>query len=258
MRKLMLALIFLAMAALFVPRAAVAAPTDEQKPTALSDMTVAQLEERGDLARIRKDYRGAMDFYRAALKKEPKSAVLYNKIGICELLMEELGAARADFEKALKRNKNYAEALNNIGAVYHREKNYSKAIRYYKKALALNEANASFHMNLGTAWFSQKQYERTISEYVRALELDPEVLARNERGGTTARMLNAEDRANYAFLLARLYAKRGDLDRCLEFLKKAKEEGYGKLMDVYTDPDFATMRADARLAELIPPPPPKQ
>lgn len=260
MRKLMLVVVVLAIAAALAPRIAVAVTTDpdpQQRPTITPDMTVTDLENRGDLARVRKDYRGAIDYYRAALKKDRNNAVLYNKIGICDLQMSELRAAQSDFDKAVKRNGKYAEALNNIGVVAYMQKNYGKAVRYYKKALALNEANASFHSNLGTAWFAQKNFERASAEYLRALELDPEVLLRSATGGVSAQ-IRPEDRANYAFLLAKLYAQRGDLDRCLECLKKAKDEGYPKMMDVYKDEIFANVRSDARLTEVVPPPPPKR
>ena len=69
--------------------------------------------------------------------------------------------------------------------------------------------------------------------------------------------LSAEDRAKYAFFLARMYASRGDLERCLEWLKKAKEEGYKNMADVYKQAEFTSIRQDARLAEVVPPPIPK-
>ena len=45
---------------------------------------------RGDTLRSEKSYLDALDYYRAALAKEPDSARLYNKIGINELQMAAL------------------------------------------------------------------------------------------------------------------------------------------------------------------------
>ncbi len=48
-------------------------------------------EENGDLARIHKNYGLAISSYRAALNVNRKNAVLYDKIGIAELLMGARG-----------------------------------------------------------------------------------------------------------------------------------------------------------------------
>src|SRR5437588_9505190 len=53
-------------------------------PTA--DATVADLEMRADQLRSSKLYLDALDYYRAALTKEPKSARLLNKAGITQLM----------------------------------------------------------------------------------------------------------------------------------------------------------------------------
>lgn len=258
MRKLMVIMLMLAMAAVLLPYCAATATDPQQQATvAMASMSVADLETRGDILRIRKDYAQAILHYRAALKKDRNNAQLYNKIGIAELQRSELSAAQSDFDKAVKRNRNYPEALNNLGAVAYLQKNYGKAIRYYKKALALTETNASFHSNLASAWFAQNNLERAMAEYSRALELDPDVLLRSEQGGVSAQ-IRPEDRARYMYLLAKLYARRGDAERVLECLKKAQEEGYPKLADVYKDQEFAAMWQDARLNQLVPPPPPKQ
>jgi hypothetical protein len=51
-------------------------------------------------------------------------------------------------------------------------------------------------------------------------------------------------------MLAKIYAKRGEADECMRSLKKAKEEGYRDLANVYKDSEFAQLRNDPRLAEI--------
>ena len=51
------------------------------------DATPAELEARAEQMRTSKLYLDALDYYRAALAKEPNSARLLNKIGITELMM---------------------------------------------------------------------------------------------------------------------------------------------------------------------------
>jgi hypothetical protein len=55
-------------------------------------------------------------------------------------------------------------------------------------------------------------------------------------------------------MLAKIYARRGDVDGCLLCLKKAKEEGYRDLANVYKDEDFSTLRSNPKLHEVVPPP----
>jgi tetratricopeptide (TPR) repeat protein len=219
-----------------------------------SAMSVAELEKAGDLARAQKDYDLAAQYLRAAVRKDRQNAVLYNKLGLTELKSNDLLAARFDFERAVKRNSKYAEAVNNIGAVEYMRKNYGAAAKHFKKAVALDETHPTYHVNLGAAWFSQKKMDRAIAEYTRAMELDPDVFRQESKIGIAAQISSPEERAQYAYALAKAYAKRGDVDGCLQCLKKAKEEGYRNLANVYKDEEFTRMRENPRLQEVIPPP----
>ena len=179
---------------------------------------------------------------------------MYNKLGLAQLKNNELNAAKTSFQKASKINSKYAEAINNIGAVEYMRKNYGGAAKHFKKAVALDETHSTYHVNLGAAWFSQKKFERAISEYVRALELNPDAFNQESKVGIAAQILSPEERAQYAFSLAKAYAKRGDMDNCLQCLKKAKEEGYRNMANVYKDEEFSHMRDNPRLHEVVPPP----
>lgn len=217
-------------------------------------MTAAELERAGDQARSVKDYSLAIDYFEAALRKDRNNAVLYNKLGLAELRKDDLPAARLHFERAAKANPKYAEAVNNIGAIDYMRKNYGSAAKYFKKAVALAETDATFHVNLGAAWFSQKKMERAIAEYMRAMELDPDVLRHDSRTGISAQISTPEERAQYSYLLAKAYAKRGDIDGCLQCLKRAKEDGYRYLANVYKDEEFSRLRDNPKLQEVVPPP----
>lgn len=232
-------------------------PEPQQDKINMESMTVAQLEKAGDEARAQKDYVQAIRYFQTALKKDRKNSVLYNKLGLAELKNNDLNAARSDFQKAVKRNSKYAEAVNNLGAVDYMKKDFGAAAKNFKKAVALDETRPTFHVNLGAAWFSQKKLERAMAEYTRALELDPDALRQNAKAGVTAQIASPEERARYSYLMAKIYAKRGDVDGCLQCLKKAKEEGYRDLANVYKDEEFSRLRENPRLHEVVAPPTPK-
>jgi tetratricopeptide (TPR) repeat protein len=213
------------------------------------DASAAQLEEQADQLRVDKAYLDAIDYYRAAIKKQ-NSATTWNKLGMTELLMGRLHDARKDFQKSMKVDKTYADARNNLGVVYYEMKKYGKAVKYYRQALVIRET-ASFHSNLGAAYFSKKDMVRAIAEYRRAIELDPNVLERTSNTGVAAQLSSPNDRAHYFYLLAKLYAGNGDLDRSLECLRRSMEDGYKEIGDVYKDQQFAGLRKDPRFAELM-------
>lgn len=219
----------------------------------MGTMSVAELEKAGDQARAVKDYSLAIDYFQAALRKDHNNAVLYNKLGLSEL-RDDPTVARFDFQRAVKLNPKFAEAVNNLGAVDYMRKNYGSAARYFKKAVALDETHAGYHVNLGAAWFSQKKMDRAMAEYMRAMELDPDALRHESRTGVVAQISSPEERAQYSYLLAKAYAKRGDIDGCLQCLKRAKEDGYRYLANVYKDEEFSRLRDNPKLQEVVPPP----
>lgn len=257
MQKNFILRIALVLLLMTLTRYGVATPAPDEAKVNMGAMTVAELEKAGDAARMQKDYAQAIKYFQAALRKDKNNSTICNKMGVTELQNNNRRSARLDFEKAAKRNPRNAEAVNNIGAVEYLNKNYSSAAKYFKKAVALDETRATFHVNLGAAWFNQNKVDRALAEYTRALELDPEALNQNSRSGVMAQVTTQEEQSRYSYMLAKIYARRGDVDNSLRCLKKAKEEGYRNLAGVYQEEDFSKMWQDPRLHELVMPPPSK-
>jgi tetratricopeptide (TPR) repeat protein len=216
-----------------------------------NDATVADLEMRADQLRTEKLYLDALDYYRAALEKQPHSATLLNKVGITELMMQRYREAKKSFDQAIKANKQFADAYNNLGVVLYEQRRYGPAVKQYRRAIAIDATSASFYSNLGAALFSKKEFEPAVVAYQKAVEIDPNVFERTSRGGVQAQLPSPEDRAHYDYTVAKLYAKMGFSDRSLEYLRKAMEEGYKDFKNVYKDSEFAELRKDKRFTELV-------
>jgi len=225
-------------------------PARNVEPPA-SDASPDQLEKQGDDLRARKLYLDAVDYYHAALAKKPNSAALYNKLGIAELLMQRWPESKKSFERAIKADRTCADAYNNLGVIYYIGKKYGKAIDTYNKAIHLRDDAASYYSNLGAALFSKKEFEKSVMAYSHALQLDPDVFERTSRAGVAAQMSKPEDRAHYDYVVAKLYAKMGSADRSLEYLRKALEEGYKSINNVYKDEEFTGLRKDPRFTALM-------
>jgi tetratricopeptide (TPR) repeat protein len=207
-------------------------------------------EEKGDLARAHKDYELALSYYRTALRTDRQNALIYNKMGVSELQLHEYSTARKFFVQAVKYDPRNFAALNNLGTVAYLDKKYKSAVNYLKQALALNESSASAHLNLAEAWMGLGEIDRSMTEYTRALELDADVLTSNP-GGIQAQVITPEQRARVSFLIAKAYAKRGNIEGALEYLRRAKDGRYADMAKVYTDQEFAALWQDPRLAKIV-------
>ena len=215
------------------------------------DATAAALEQQADRLRADKLYLDALDYYRAALNKKQNDSRLLNKIGITELMMQRYKEARKSFEQAIRYDRRFADAYNNLGVIYYESKKYGAAVKQYEKAIHIDDDSASFYSNLGAAYFSKSAFESAVSAYQHALELDPDVFERSSRGGVQAQLPSPEDRARYDYTVAKLYAKMGLSDQSLEYLRKAREDGYKDLKNVYRDVEFAELRKNPRFTEIM-------
>jgi tetratricopeptide (TPR) repeat protein len=219
-------------------------------PPPSPDMSPAELERRGDELRALKSYPDAIDYYKAAIKRSP-TAVLFNKMGIAELQMIHNDEAKKCFEKAAKLDPNYAEARNNLGVIAYVRKDFKKAIKNYEKAIVLDGTSASFYSNLGTAHFARKKFEKAMQAYAKALELDPEVFERTSASGVSIRYSSTDDRARYSYVIAKMFAARGETEKCLLYLRKALEDGFPVEKNVYNENEFAMVRKDKRFQQLM-------
>jgi tetratricopeptide (TPR) repeat protein len=216
----------------------------------LNSPSAVELERKGDLFRAEKRYLDSVDLYTEALAKHP-SATLWNKEGMAYLFLQRYHDSQKCFDNAIKLDKSAPEAYNNRGFIEQHKKNYGKALKYYRKALLLRPDSADFHYNIATVYFDKHDFQNSAREYRQAYELDNGIFDRHARTGVLVRASSPDDRAAFAFMVAKMYAQNGDFDRSLLYLRKAMEDGYKDFKKVYSEPEFATLRTDKRFSELM-------
>ena len=106
---------------------------------------VQKLMDQGTKQMQNQKYDQAIATFKKALKEEPKSAALYNLLGMAyrfkynqvrnqKLKQQEIAA----FKKAIEIDPNYWVALINLGATYYHQGDKAKATPLFQKALELN------------------------------------------------------------------------------------------------------------------------
>jgi tetratricopeptide (TPR) repeat protein len=217
-------------------------------------------EEIGDLYMARKEYYKAAEAYLKMTEQDPRNAVYLNKLGMALQQQSALDKALKYYKLAMKRNPRYADAQNNIGAIWYERKNYSRAVKAFQKAIKIRSDMPVVYSNMGYAYFGEKKYKLAISSFRTALDLDPRLMERNAAlSGSLLQDNTVSDRGRFYFLLARSFAESGKIDRCLVYLRKAKDEGYATLLDdVKKDTVFSAALNDPDVHEFLWPKPPSE
>jgi predicted Zn-dependent protease len=213
-------------------------------------------EQMGDLYMVRKQFREAAEMFKKLSDQDPRNPVYLNKLGIALHQQTALGLALKYYERAVKVDPRYADAENNVGTIWYQRKKYEKAIKAYNKAIAMRSDMAVLYSNLGYAYFGDKKYEEAIAAFHHALVLDPQLFEHNgSRSGSILQDRSVDDRGHFYYMLAKSYAQAGDLDRCIHYLRKAKDEGYKNITDIKKDPAFGAALKDPAVQELLLPKP---
>jgi len=212
----------------------------------------AKLELAADVLRARRFPADALEYYNYALQRGGDQALLLNKMGITELELQNMMAARAYFTRAVKLKKKNADGWNNLGAVEYLQRRYRNAISDYDRAIKINKKDSSYHSNLGTAYFDLKQFDSARKEFEIALKLDPEMFQRRRMSaGVTAHLLSPEDHARFCYEMARLYAKNGDEADMLHSLQMASEGGFDVAGEMGRDASLSPYRKDPRVLTIL-------
>ena len=205
-------------------------------------------EVRADIYMARKMFREAAETYKEGPQNSP---VILNKTGIAYHQMLDLDTAKKYYERAIRLNPKYAEAINNLGTIYYSHKSYRRAITYYKRALRLDPNSPAFYSNLGSGYFARKDYKNAADCWQKALELDPEIFEHKGTHGVVLQERSTDDRAKFHYYLAKTYARAGQNERALMYIRKSLEEGFKERKKFEEEPEFAALRDLPEFKQLL-------
>lgn len=181
--------------------------------------------------------------------------------------------ALQEYRRATELAPENASGYTNIGVVYYNRGQWSESITYFQKALAI-QPDGDVYSNLGSAYFFLKRFDDSVKMYEKAVELSPkdEQLMGNladayRSSGRTDQANATYDKAialTYEQLqlnprsaeamsdLARYYAKKGDGEHALQYIRQARAISPSDVQLIYWEAqvDALTNRPEEALKTL--------
>jgi eukaryotic-like serine/threonine-protein kinase len=205
------------------------------------------------------DWIGADAAYRHALELEPENA---NAIRGQAALASTLGrfdeAIQLD-EKALKADPLRLSAHNNLGLDSYYAGYWQKAESAFKKLQEMNPEYPGAHQSLSLVYLAQSKNEEALAETLKEQEAvwRDQGLAlayygvRNKEKADAALKDELQKHPEEAFLIAEIYAYRGETDKAFEWLEhayRARDVGLSNMKD---DPLLRNLEHDPRYTAFL-------
>jgi len=203
-------------------------------------------EDIGDSLTIHQRYQAAI----AAYQKAPRSASVWNKMGIAYQMMFNIREATQCYRQSLKMDSHNSQVINNLATIYDSQKQFSAAERMYRKALKIDPESALVYKNLGTNLLAQHKYDRGWDAYQHALTLDPQIFSDH---GTpqVQNPASIAERGAMNYYMALGCVRIGQTDCALQYLRMALDEGFTNSKKIALDVAFASLRENPDFKQLL-------
>ena len=204
-------------------------------------------EQLGDSLMFQKRYQAAI----AAYKKAPtNSADLWNKMGIANQMMFNYEEANRCYLASLKMNPGSASVLNNLATIAVSTKDYRGAERYYRRALKIQPKSAVILKNLGTDLLARRKFAEGGKAYAAALAIDPTIFD-NDTNPHIEEPTTVQNRGAMNYYLAKTCVRAGMVDRAIDYLRMALNDGFTNPKKIEADNEFASLRGLPAFEQLL-------
>ena len=179
-----------------------------------------------------------------------------------------LREAIPELQKSLQKNSADAEIRLHLAFAYDRLGSTDEAIAEYRRVTEIQPNSYFAYNNLGVLYDKQGRYDEAIAAFDSASRIDPNnagaknnlATARKNNAAIQERQAQIQKAENAAainpkdpqasFRVARLHAHYGNREAALQWLERARRQGYKDLASVKNDPSFKGFSND-RDFELI-------
>ena len=125
-----------------------------------------QLLERGKFAE-------ATAQFKEVLKSVPKSPLIYNLLGFCELKQNHLEEAVIHFKKAVELKPDFKPARNNLAGILLMQGQNQEAIEEFSAVVRADPKDAQAYFNLARAELAHNNKDSSLNHLVKARDLSP-------------------------------------------------------------------------------------
>lgn len=173
-----------------------------------------------------------------------------------------LREAIPELQKSLQKNSSDVEVRLHLAFAYDRLGSTDNAIAEYRRVIELEPNSYFAHNNLGVLYDKKGSYDEAITAFESAARIDPKnpgasknlETARKNKAAIQERQAQIQKAENAASInptdplasynVARLHAHYGNRELALQWLDRARRQGYKELASVKNDPAFKSLRND--------------
>ena len=232
-----------------------------EKAVALAPGLASGYSARGFLRAIYQfDFPGAQADLDKAVALSPGDANILHRSAVLLAVLGKLPEAIAREEQALALDPLSAEICMRVGYFLVANQQLAQARPFYEKALVIAPNSDRAHFNLGNLELQEHQPERALANYrqtrLEGFSLSGQAKAEYSLGHADAsrrvlEQLIAKYGKDSSWLIAGVYAWRGETDQAFERLERAYEQRDVGLTWLKIDFDFRSLRGDPRYKALL-------
>ena len=201
------------------------------------------------------DWNGARSAYEMAISLEPGNAEIINGLGDADHPVGRLKEAVEMYKKSILLNPLKPITHMNLGNALTTGGRFEEAIPYFKTVLELNPQHQRAHMYIGRNYImmgkpnvalEEMQKENVENFKIFGLALVYHALGRKTEADEKLKEFIENYRDNWSYLIAQLYAFRGEKEEAFAWLETAYNKKDSWLFWVKGDPLLKNLKTDPR------------
>lgn len=210
--------------------------------------------EKGDQYFRKREYDNALAAYQKALQLEPKNAIIFNRIGMCQFRCNNFDKAIQSFQEAYNIEPDNVNYWNNIGICHIERKDFKEAEKLFRKLITQFPEFAVGWNNFGTCLYNRNDLASAIQAAEKAVALNPKFGTAWDTLGSYYEEVddyhsalkayisaaeNFPENSQIHYTISKLYVKTEEYDEAFAYLIKAltlepREEYKATLNELFT------------------------
>ena len=211
-------------------------------------------------------YENAITNLKAGLLKNPEDMVSHQTLAQLYMMNGNYDQAIAEANWILKKDKQSLFALSILTSGYFYKNEYDKSIEAGQRMLVIDNQFADVHKMIGQSYKSKGDYEKASEYFSKAINITPtDMIARNNLSSVYLKLNNLSkalavtlesekiDHENplTLYVLARIYARKGDSANAINWLRKAIGINTQLKEEAKAADDFSHLQKLKEFQELI-------